>query len=51
MHVLPLLPFALPTLAHEAGLPLTHVDRGAPFGFCIVAPAVFAGLNRAKVRT
>ena len=50
MHVLPLRPFALPARAREAALPLAHVDRSVPFGPCPVAPAVLAGLNRAKVQ-
>ena len=50
MHVLPTLPFALPVRAREAPLPLAHVDRSVPFGLCLVAPAAFAGQNRAKVQ-
>ena len=52
MHVLPVrLPFGLPSRAHEAASPLADVGWTGLIGFRPAAAAVFAGLNRAKVRT
>ena len=51
MHVPPLLLLALPAQAGWAALPLTHVGWSACVGFCFAAPAVFAGLNCARVQT
>ncbi len=52
MRVRPPLPLlALPAWADEAALPAAGVDRSEPMGFRLVAPASFAGLGCARMRT
>ncbi len=52
MRVHPPLPsFAWPALADEAALPAAGADWSELMGFRLVAPAGFAGLGRARMRT
>ena len=52
MRVHPPLPsLALPAWANQAALPAAGVDWSELMGFRLVAPAGFAGLGRARMRT